>query len=160
MDLLCTDSMSILVIVSDYLSSTAYTVKLEGRSHEISASVLPRREESGLHVQERARCHYGRDHVVLRGAEEERSPPRRGGTGTHPDSHECESPKREVVRDRWSLCRNEGAARRVLPDQCPRLERGDPGGFEVSIGAVRNHGSASGQRFSRQQPRNDIVRGF
>src|SRR5687767_5129525 len=114
MDLLCTDSMSILVIVSDYLSSTACTVKLEGRSHEISASVLPRREESGLHVQERARCHYGRDHVVLRGAEEERSPPRRGGTGTHPDSHECESPKREVVRDRWSLCRNEGAARRFF----------------------------------------------
>src|SRR5688572_27919430 len=57
----------------------------------------------------------------------------------------------KLSRDRWSLCRNEGAARRVLPDQCPRLERGDPGGFEVSIGAVRNHGSASGQRFSRQQ---------
>ena len=47
---------------------------------------------------------------------------------------------------------NEGAARGVLPDQRPRLERGDPGGLEVSVGAVRNHGSAAGEGPSQQRP--------
>ena len=37
--------MSILVTPGDYLSSTAFGYQLEERNHEISALVLPRREE-------------------------------------------------------------------------------------------------------------------
>ena len=47
-------------------------------------------------MSKRARCRDGRDHGLLRGAEEERSPPRRGATRTHRDGHECKGPRREA----------------------------------------------------------------
>ena len=42
--------------------------------------------------------------AYCRGAEEERSASCGGATRTHTDGRECKSPKREVVRDRRSLC--------------------------------------------------------
>src|SRR6185503_21370512 len=69
-----------------------------GRGHEIFTPVLPRREETGLHVQERVRRDYGRDRGLLRGAEEERSSHWGGGTRISSDGHDGASSQREVVR--------------------------------------------------------------
>src|SRR5678815_752592 len=96
--------MSILVIESDYLSRTVFHSQIGGRSYEISAHVLPRREEMGLHVQKRVRRRDGRNHDLCRGTEEERSASCGRATRPHKDGHKRKSPEREVVRDRRSLC--------------------------------------------------------
>ena len=52
----------------------------------------------------------------------------RRGAAAGADGDHRAGPERQGVHDRRSVRRNQGAARRVLPDRGPRSERRDPGG--------------------------------
>src|SRR5262249_29200643 len=77
----------------------------------------------------------------------------------HPDRGHGEGPRRQCCSHRRPVRRDQGAARRILPDRGPGLERGDPDRRGLSVGAFRQRrgaadlGDAAGCRFGA--PPND-----
>ena len=79
------------------------------------------------------------------GIQQERPLPRRRGAAAGPDRHDGPDPERQGLHHRRAVRRDQGAARRLLPDRGQGPERGDPGRGQDPLGEARQRRGAAGR---------------